>query len=154
MQRPSWDEYFMTIARDVSTRTTCLRRACGAVIVKDRQILATGYNGGPRGLRHCAEVGCLRETRGIASGSHHELCRGIHAEQNAIIQAALHGIKIEGATLYSTTQPCVQCTKMLMNAGIVDIVYAEAYPDALAEELLDEAGIVPRRVVIGEAPER
>lgn len=151
--RPSWDEYFMTIAHDVSTRTTCLRRACGAVIVKDRQILATGYNGGPRGLRHCAEVGCLRETRGIASGTHHELCRGIHAEQNAIVQAALHGIKIDGATLYSTTQPCVQCTKMLMNAGIVDIVFAEPYPDPLAEELLDEAGIVPRRVVVGEAPE-
>jgi dCMP deaminase len=143
--RPTWDEYFMTIARQVSERSTCLRRRCGAVIVKDRRMLATGYNGTPRGLRHCAEIGCLREQRGIASGAHHELCRGIHAEQNAIIQAALHGVAIEGSTIYTTHQPCVQCAKMLINAGVSEIVYAESYPDPLSEEMLTEAGVSRRR---------
>jgi dCMP deaminase len=143
--RPSWDEYFMTIARQVSERSTCMRRHCGAVVVKERRMLATGYNGTPRGLRHCEEIGCLREQRGIASGSHHELCRGIHAEQNAIIQAALHGVAIEGSTIYTTHQPCVQCAKMLINAGVTEIVFADAYPDQLAEEMLDEAGVSRRR---------
>ena len=136
--RPSWDEYFMDITKRVATRSTCLRRAVGA-------ILASGYNGGPTGLAHCLDIGCLREKLGIPSGQQHELCRGIHAEQNAIIQAARYGVSIEGATLYCTTQPCTQCTKMLINAGITEIVYAEGYPDDLARELLDESGIVVRR---------
>jgi dCMP deaminase len=144
--RPSWDEYFMAIATQVAGRSTCLRRHTGAVLVKDRRILASGYNGTPRGLKHCGEVGCLREQRGIASGSNHELCRGIHAEQNAIIQAALHGIAIEGSTIYTTHQPCVLCAKMLINAGVEDIVFGQPYPDPLSEEMLAEAGIVPRRV--------
>jgi dCMP deaminase len=147
--RPSWDEYFMTIARQVSERSTCTRRHCGAVIVKDRRMLATGYNGTPKGLRHCEEVGCLREQRGIASGANHELCRGIHAEQNAIIQAALHGVAMEGSIIYTTHQPCVQCAKMLINAGVEEIVYAESYPDPLSEEMLAEAGVVRRRYPAG-----
>ncbi len=143
--RPSWDEYFMTIARQVSERSTCTRRHCGAVIVKDRRMLATGYNGTPKGLRHCEEVGCLRERLGIASGVNHELCRGIHAEQNAIIQAALHGVAMDGSSIYTTHQPCVLCAKMLINAGVTEIVYGDAYPDPLSEELLDEAGVARRR---------
>lgn len=143
--RPSWDEYFMDIAERVATRSTCLRRAVGAILVHDKRIIATGYNGGPTGLPHCLEIGCLREKLGIPSGQQHELCRGIHAEQNAIIQAARYGVPIEGATLYCTTQPCTQCTKMLINAGIVEIVYAEGYPDELARELLEESGIMVRK---------
>ncbi|MGB4594046.1 MAG: cytidine/deoxycytidylate deaminase family protein [Coriobacteriia bacterium] len=146
MPRPSWDEYFMAIAEQVSGRATCMRRSIGAVLVKDKRILATGYNGVPSGLAHCEDVGCIRETRGIPSGTQHELCRGIHAEQNAVIQAARHGIPIDGATVYCTHQPCVLCAKILINAGVVDIVYRESYPDALSEELLAEAGIVPRRL--------
>lgn len=143
--RPSWDEYFMDITKRVATRSTCLRRAVGAILVHDKRIIASGYNGGPTGLAHCLDIGCLREKLGIPSGQQHELCRGIHAEQNAIIQAARYGVSIEGATLYCTTQPCTQCTKMLINAGITEIVYAEGYPDDLARELLDESGIVVRR---------
>lgn len=146
MPRPSWDEYFMAIADQVAGRATCMRRSIGAVLVKDKRILATGYNGVPSGLAHCEDVGCIRETRGIPSGTQHELCRGIHAEQNAVIQAARHGIPIDGATVYCTHQPCVLCAKILINAGVVDIVYRESYPDALSEELLAEAGIVPRRL--------
>lgn len=143
--RPSWDEYFMDITKRIATRSTCLRRAVGAILVHDKRIIASGYNGGPTGLAHCLDIGCLREKLGIPSGQQHELCRGIHAEQNAIIQAARYGVSIEGATLYCTTQPCTQCTKMLINAGITEIVYAEGYPDDLARELLDESGIVVRR---------
>lgn len=143
--RPSWDEYFMDITKRVATRSTCLRRAVGAILVHDKRIIASGYNGGPTGLAHCLDIGCLREKLGIPSGQQHERCRGIHAEQNAIIQAARYGVSIEGATLYCTTQPCTQCTKMLINAGITEIVYAEGYPDDLARELLDESGIVVRR---------
>lgn len=143
--RPSWDEYFMDITRRVATRSTCLRRAVGAILVHDKRIIASGYNGGPSGLAHCLDIGCLREKLGIPSGQQHELCRGIHAEQNAIIQAARYGVSIDGAVLYCTTQPCTQCTKMLINAGIVEIVYAEGYPDDLARELLDESGIIVRR---------
>lgn len=139
--RLSWDEYFMEITRLVSKRSTCLRRQVGAVLVKDRQILATGYNGPPRGLPHCEEVGCLRELRGIPSGERHELCRGLHAEQNAIIQAANHGVGIKGATLYSTTHPCVICTKMIINAGILRIVYGEGYADQLSAEMLSSSRI-------------
>ncbi len=139
--RLSWDEYFMEITRLVSRRSTCLRRQVGAVLVRDRQILATGYNGPPSGLLHCEEVGCLRELRGIPSGERHELCRGLHAEQNAIIQAANHGVGIKGATIYSTTHPCVICTKMIINAGILRIVYEEGYADQLSAEMLSCSGI-------------
>ncbi|HDI78973.1 MAG TPA: cytidine deaminase [Desulfobacteraceae bacterium] len=145
MARPSWHEYFMEIARMVSKRSTCLRRKVGAVLVKEKRILATGYNGAPSGLRHCEEVGCLREASSIPSGQRHELCRGLHAEQNAIIQAAFHGISIRGATLYCTNKPCIICTKMLINAGIKEIIYEQGYDDPLADEMLKEAGIKIRR---------
>ena len=139
--RPSWDEYFMEITEVVATRSTCVRRRVGAIIVKDKRILATGYNGAPSGLSHCGESGCIREKLNIPSGERHELCRGRHAEQNAIIQCAVHGINMQGATLYSTTQPCVLCSKMLINAGIKRIVFHGAYPDELSLKLLEEAGI-------------
>jgi dCMP deaminase len=139
--RPSWDDYFMKIAQEVSTRSTCLRRRVGAVVVKDRRILATGYNGAPAGLKHCLEVGCLREKLDIPSGEKHELCRGLHAEQNAVIQAALHGVPISGSSLYSTHKPCSLCAKILINAGVKEIRYIEGYPDELADEMLNEAGI-------------
>lgn len=131
----------MDIARLVASRSTCLRRQVGAVIVKDKNILATGYNGTPSGIRHCSVTGCLRDKLAIPSGERHELCRGLHAEQNAIIQAAKHGVNIGGATLYCTTAPCVICAKMLINAGLERIVYLEGYPDSLATELLEESGI-------------
>jgi dCMP deaminase len=140
MERPDWDSYFMEIAQIVSKRSTCLRRAVGAVLVKDKQILATGYNGTPKGLPHCEEVGCLREQLHVPSGQMHELCRGIHAEQNSVIQAAVNGVSISGSTLYCTHQPCVVCSKILINAGIKRIVYANPYPDKLAEEMMREAG--------------
>ena len=149
MPRPSWDEYFMAITDQVGQRSTCTRRHIGAVIVKDKRILATGYNGVPSGLAHCEDVGCLREQRGIPSGTQHELCRGIHAEQNAVIQAARHGTAIDGATVYCTHQPCVLCAKILINAGITEIIYQNAYPDALATEMLEEAGIVTTRYAGG-----
>ncbi len=139
--RPSWDEYFMRITQEVAQRSTCLRRQVGAILVKDKHILATGYNGAPTGLPHCEEVGCLRERLGIPSGERAELCRGLHAEQNAIIQAAVHGVQIRGSTLYSTTQPCILCAKMLINAGVVRIVYRGPYPDELARQMMDEAGL-------------
>jgi len=140
-QRPDWKEYFIDIARLVSRRSTCLRRSVGAVLVKDKRILATGYNGAPSGLAHCSEVGCLREQQQVPSGQRHELCRGLHAEQNAIIQAAYHGISINGATLYCTTVPCSICLKMLINAGIHRMICVEGYPDQLTEKFLSEAGI-------------
>ena len=139
--RPSWEEYFMDIAVLVARRSTCLRRAVGALIVKDKRILATGYNGAPSGIRHCGEAGCLRETMNIASGQRHELCRGIHAEQNAIIQAAYHGVCIKDAVLFCTNLPCAICTKMIINAGIKKIFYQSGYADELSAGLLAEAGI-------------
>jgi dCMP deaminase len=141
MARPSWDEYFMEITRLVVSRSTCLRRQVGAVIVKDKKILATGYNGAPSGLPHCLEVGCLRDEMGIPSGERHELCRGLHAEQNAIIQAAYHGVSINGATLYCTNLPCIICAKMLINAGITRVVYAEGYTDPLASQMWEESKV-------------
>lgn len=140
-QRPTWDVYFMDIADLVSKRSTCLRRSVGAVLVKDRRILATGYNGAPSGLKHCLDIGCLREQLGVPSGERHELCRGLHAEQNAIIQAALHGVSVNGSTLYCTNQPCIICAKMIINAGIVSIVIKEGYRDKFAEDILKEAGV-------------
>ncbi len=139
--RPNWDEYFMEIAEVVRKRSTCLRRQVGAVIVRDRQILTTGYNGVPRKLKHCAQVGCLRDKLKVPSGERHELCRGIHAEQNAVVQAAVHGISIAGATIYVTHQPCSLCAKILVNAGISKIIVKGDYPDDLAREILDEAGV-------------
>ena len=141
-QRPSWDEYFMEMAELARQRSTCLRRHVGAVIVKDNRVIATGYNGVPKGIRHCEETGCLRQQLNVPSGKMHELCRGLHAEQNAIIQAACMGSSIEGGTLYCTTQPCVICTKMIINAGIKRVVIKESYPDALAQEMAAEAGLV------------
>lgn len=141
MTRPSWDRYFMNITNVVASRSTCLRRKVGAVIVKDKRLLTSGYNGAPQGLSHCLDMGCLRAERGVPSGERQELCRGTHAEQNAIVQAALYGVAIEGGTLYCTHQPCSACTKMIINAGIKRIVYQQAYPDELAVELLKEAGI-------------
>ena len=141
MQRPSWDEYFMDITRLVARRSTCLRRQVGAVLVKEKNILATGYNGTPSGISHCDVTGCLRDQLKVPSGERHELCRGLHAEQNAIIQAAKHGINIAGATLYCTNSPCIICTKMLINAGIRKVVYLDGYPDRLSHDMLEEAGI-------------
>ena len=137
--RPDWDSYFMEMAQVASKRSTCLRRSVGAVIVKDKRILATGYNGTPKGMAHCETVGCLRTKLNVPSGKMHELCRGIHAEQNAVIQAAVYGVSVDGATLYCTHQPCVVCTKILINAGIRRIVYANPYPDELAENMMKEA---------------
>ncbi|MEI7941838.1 MAG: cytidine/deoxycytidylate deaminase family protein [Candidatus Riflemargulisbacteria bacterium] len=141
LKRPSWDTYFMNIAEEVATRATCLKRKIGAVIVKDKQILTTGYNGAPMGMKHATEVGCLRDQLQVPSGTHHELCRGLHAEQNAIIQAARHGVNISGATLYCTHMPCVICAKMIINAGIERIVFKGYYPDELSVQMLTESSI-------------
>ncbi len=140
-ERPAWETYFMDITQLVAMRSTCLRRVVGAVLVKDKRVLSTGYNGAPSGVSHCAEAGCLRETLNVASGEKHELCRGIHAEQNAIIQAAHYGISIDGASLYCTNLPCSICTKMIINAGISKIFYKEGYADSLSEKMLSETDI-------------
>ena len=132
----------MEIAQLVARRSTCLRRQVGAVLVKDKMILTTGYNGAPTGLEHCLDVGCLRERLNIPSGERHELCRGLHAEQNAIIQAAYHGVSIRESTLFCTNLPCSICSKMLINAGIQEIKYEEGYADPMAEEMLTQAGII------------
>ena len=140
-KRPSWDEYFMQIAKLVAQRSTCLRRKVGAILVRDKRVLCTGYNGAPQGLTHCNELGCLREKWGIPSGQRQEMCRGLHAEQNAIIQGALHGVSIKNSLLYCTHQPCVTCSKMIINAGIKKIIFQGDYPDPLAQQVLKEAGI-------------
>jgi dCMP deaminase len=142
--RPGMDEYFMEIATVVAKRSTCLRNQVGALFVRNKRILTTGYNGAPSGLDHCDLVGCARD--GVASGTRHELCRAVHAEQNAIIQAALHGISIEGATLYCTHQPCVLCAKMMINARVRKVVYQKSYPDQTALDFLQQAGIEVVRV--------
>ncbi len=141
-ERPPWDEYFMCIARVVAQRSTCLRRQVGAIVVKDRHILSTGYNGAPAGLPHCSQTGCLREQLKVPSGERHELCRGLHAEQNAIIQAALYGVSLKGGILYTTVAPCTVCAKMIINAGIRTVKYADGYPDQLAVDLMRQAGVV------------
>ena len=142
MNRPSWDEYFMEMAELTAKRSTCMRRNVGAVIVKDKHAIATGYNGAPRGIKHCEDRGgCLRQRLNVPSGERHELCMALHAEQNAIIQAATLGQSIEGATIYITHQPCVICAKMIINAGIRRIVVNEGYPDELSVEILREAGL-------------
>ena len=141
MDRLPWPLYFMRIVHLVRERSTCLRRQVGALAVKDQRILATGYNGAPSGLAHCSEVGCLRSQLGIPSGQRHEICRGLHAEQNVLIQAATHGLSIAGCDLYTTTYPCVLCCKMLINCQVRHIYYAESYPDELSAAMLKEAGI-------------
>lgn len=141
MNRPDWDEYFMEMTGLAAKRSTCLRRNVGAVIVKDNRILATGYNGAPSGVTHCEVTGCLRQKLNVPSGERHELCRGLHAEQNAIIQAALYGVSVEGAVLYCSAKPCSICSKMIINAKISKIIYGEYYEDKLADELLGETSI-------------
>ncbi|OQX87323.1 MAG: cytidine deaminase [Candidatus Omnitrophica bacterium 4484_70.2] len=144
--RPSWDKYFMDVACLVSQRSTCLRRKVGAVLVKEKRILATGYNGAPSGLPHCETVGCLREKLKVPSGERHELCRGLHAEQNVLLQAACYGIPVRGSSLYVTVSPCSICAKMIINAKIKEIVYHQLYPDRMAEEFFQKAGIIVRQI--------
>ncbi|MDD2778235.1 MAG: cytidine/deoxycytidylate deaminase family protein [Methanocellales archaeon] len=139
--RPSIDDYFLEIASVVAKRSTCLRNQVGAVIVKDKRILSTGYNGAPRNLEHCLDIGCIREQNDIPSGERHELCRGVHAEQNAIIQSAIHGVSIEGSTLYSTHQPCILCAKIIINAKICRVLFVNSYPDDAALKFLRQAKV-------------
>lgn len=139
--RPTWDEYFINIVELIKTRSTCLRRQVGALIVKDKRILSTGYNGAPSGCAHCLDIGCLRDQLNVPSGKMHELCRAIHAEQNAIVQAAYSGVSVKGGTMYTTAQPCVLCAKMIINAGIEKIIFKGDYPDELAMKMLREAGV-------------
>jgi dCMP deaminase len=139
--RPTYDEYFMEMAYVVSKRSTCLRRKVGAILVKDKHILSTGYNGAPKGFKHCSEVGCLRRGFDVPSGERHELCRGLHAEQNAIIQAAVFGVSIKDSVLYCTNTPCVVCVKMLINAGVTEIIFMGEYPDELAKKMISESDI-------------
>jgi len=143
--RPSIDEYFMEMAHLASKRSTCIRIHVGAVIVKDKRVLATGYNGPPKGQKHCDETGCIREQMHVPHGERHELCRGLHAEQNAIIQAALFGVSIKNSTIYSTHHPCSICAKMLINADIKEIVYDQDYKDDLAKQILAESNIKVRK---------
>lgn len=138
----------MAITNLVANRSTCLRRHVGAILVKDKRILASGYNGAPSGLKHCEETGCLRDDTDVPSGERHELCRGLHAEQNLIIQAAYHGISINRSILYCTNKPCVICTKMIINAGIKKIYYGEGYDDPLSEKMLAEANLEIERLSI------
>ena len=140
-KRIDLNHYFMEIAEVVAKRTTCLRNQVGAVLVKDKHIISTGYNGAPSGMTHCSELGCLRQQLNVPSGERHELCRGVHAEQNAVIQAALHGVSTEGATLYCTHSPCSVCAKILINAKIKKIVYKGEYPDEYARKYFEEAGL-------------
>ncbi|MBI4284600.1 MAG: dCMP deaminase family protein [Chloroflexi bacterium] len=140
-ERPDLDEYFLKIAAVVAERATCLRHHVGAVAVRDKHILATGYNGAPSGLKDCLELGCLRDELGIPSGTRHEICRGIHAEQNVIIQASLHGVSLEGSTIYCTHSPCRLCAKMLVNARIKRYVTYGKYNDDAFNDLFEEAGI-------------
>ena len=145
LKRPSVDEYFMEMAHLVKKRSTCLRRQVGAVLVRDKRVISTGYNGAPRGQAHCDETGCQREEKGIKSGVAHELCRGVHAEQNAIIQAAEFGVSTAGSVLYCTAHPCVLCAKMIINAGISEIVYDSDYVDDLAKRMLGDSDMPVRQ---------
>lgn len=147
MSRPDNDTYFMRMAELVATRSTCLRRNVGAVVVKEKRVLTTGYNGAPKGLKHCAEVGCVRMTNNVESGTRHELCRGVHAEQNAVIQAAYFGVSIKDSTIYTTNFPCVLCTKIIINAGIKEVVYKDEYVDELSRKILEETKVQVRRYV-------
>lgn len=146
MERPTSDKYFMDMAKLAATRSTCLRRRVGAVIVKDKHVLSTGYNGAPKGVPHCETTGCIRIQLNVPSGTRHELCRGVHAEQNAVTQAAYFGVSVKGASIYTTTFPCSLCAKILINAGITEIVYDEGYMDDLSKEMIGQAGLKVRRV--------
>lgn len=139
--RPSWEEYFLELAELVARRSTCLRRNVGAVLVKEERIISTGYNGAPRGLHHCLDLGCLRQELNIPSGQRYELCRGVHAEQNAIINAAFYGVSTRGAILYCTNQPCIICARMIINAGIIKVVHKGDFDDNLALQFMEEAGV-------------
>jgi len=141
INRPDWDEYFLQLAELVASRSTCLRRQVGAVLVRDERIISTGYNGAPRGLRHCLDIGCLRDDEEIPSGQRYELCRGVHAEQNAIINAAYYGVSTKDAVLYCTNQPCIICARMIINAGIIKVIHRGNFHDDLALEFMKEAGI-------------
>ena len=146
-KRPQWDEYFMDIANLVARRSTCLRRKVGAVLVKDKRILATGYNGAPAGITHCEISGCLRQKLKVSSGQRHELCRGLHAEQNVLLQAALHGVSVSNSRLYITVTPCIICAKMIINAGVKEIVIRGEYPDKMSKSFLKEAKIKIRKII-------
>lgn len=146
IKRPAWDEYFMKVAFLICERSTCLRRKVGAVLVKDKQILSTGYNGAPKGISHCSVAGCLREELKVPSGQRHEICRGLHAEQNVILQAASFGVPTKGSIIYITNTPCSICAKMIINAGIEEVVIDSEYPDKMAVELLEQAGITLRKI--------
>jgi dCMP deaminase len=148
MERPGNDEYFMEMAFLVAKRSTCLRRRVGAVVVRDKHVISTGYNGSPRGTLHCEELGCIRQQMNIPSGTRHELCRGVHAEQNAVAQAAYFGTSVKDATIYTTTYPCSMCAKILINAGIKEVVYAEGYVDDLSKKLFAETDIKVREFVL------
>jgi dCMP deaminase len=150
INRPSWDVYFINVAQLISNRCTCLRRKVGAVLVKDKQILATGYNGAPTGVSHCDEKGCLRQELDIPSGQRHEICRGLHAEQNVLLQAARHGVSTKGSILYITHAPCSICAKMIINAGIEEIICANSYPDSNALDFLEESGVKLRKVDVNQ----
>ena len=139
--RPSWNDYFLEVADLVATRSTCLRRQVGAVLVRDKRIISTGYNGAPRKLKHCSEVGCIRSENDIPSGQRYELCRGVHAEQNAIINAAYYGISTQDTVMYCTHQPCIICARIMINAGVVKVVHRGDFQDDVALELMKEAGI-------------
>ena len=140
-ERPSWDEYFIAITKEIAKRSTCLRRKVGAVLVKDKRIISTGYNGSVRNTPHCDEVGCIRVKMKVPAGTRHELCRGLHAEQNALLFAAGTGTTIEGATLYCMNQPCVLCAKMLVQAGVKRVIYIDDYPDDFARQIFKEGGV-------------
>lgn len=146
INRPNWQEYFLEVAKLVSSRSTCLRRKVGAVLVKDKRILATGYNGAPSGLPHCDITGCLREKLHVPSGERHELCRGLHAEQNVLLQAASYGVSVKESVLYITNSPCSICAKMIINAGIKEIICRNNYPDKMAQRFLKTAKIKLKKV--------
>jgi dCMP deaminase len=148
--RPSWDSYFLEITKLVSTRSTCIRRHVGAIIVNDKRILSTGYNGAPTEISHCLDIGCLRDKLKIPSGERHELCRGIHAEQNAIIQAATSGVNIEGSVIYCTHFPCSLCIKMILNSHIKQLLYMKGYPDDLAKTLAKEGRLITTQIILKE----
>ena len=147
IKRLTNEQYFIQIANIVSKRSTCLRRRVGAIIVKDNRILTTGFNGAPKNFIHCLDIGCIRDKENIKSGTMQETCRGVHAEQNAIIQGSLYGVCISGSTLYCTHHPCISCSKMLINANIIKVVYINSYPDEEANKYLKEANIIVKRFI-------
>lgn len=150
LNRPTWDEYFLQAACLVSKRSTCLRRHVGAVLVKDKQILATGYNGAPMGISHCDKIGCLRQKMNIPSGQRHEICRGLHAEQNVLLQAARHGVSVKDSSLYITNAPCSICAKMIINAGIIEVIFLDDYSDDFALSYLKEAKVKLRKASLAK----